>query len=159
MKNADEEVVAEMKEHFDQRLDDIEGLLKASLLLALSQEVDGNLSDVGGQENFLDRCDDVKLNKCVDSCSDVKLDEYVEKMGLTICQRETYADKCLVFIKTKRVVGIQEIGTMIELLNKNFENIVPVFMFDKLNGIQKKQLLLERFSYCIHNQEIHIVVK
>lgn len=168
MENVVKKNAAELEEHFDQRLDNLEKLLKLSLLSALTQDVVDRIPDIDSrkqqEQNLYNEINGMisdrdRQETQYSAYNDMELNKLVESMELTICNIETYADKHLVFVKPKIVIDIQEIGHMIERLNKNFENIIPVFMFNKLNGIQKKQLMLEQFSYCIHNQEIHIVIK
>lgn len=131
---------ASFSAHIDERFDAMEKLLNLSLISSVINQMD------------------------VDCSTESKMEQKIENLSSLLRQhdvwlekKETYGDKITVYIRGTEPINTMKARLISEVVSEFGEGFVPVFMFEKLNGMQRKRMLEERISFCVQSKELYIV--
>lgn len=129
-----------LREHIDERLDAIEKLINLSLLTAVMEQL-GEVDQDGNKDS-----------------------ETLEEINSILCQyaleldkEEIYGDKTAIYIRSQEQMNLPKVRSVLALMQNNYQEFIPVFIFEKFNGKQRQKLLDERISFCVPNKELHIM--
>lgn len=126
--------------HMDERLDAIEKLLNLSLVSSVINQMDAAYPT----KSIMDqRIEDLR--------------NLLRQYDLCLEKKETYEDRIVVYIRSTEPINIVKARLISEVVSEFGECFVPVFMFEKLNGMQRKRMLEERISFCVQSKELYIV--
>lgn len=126
--------------HIDERFDAMEKLLNLSLISSVINQMDA------------------------DYPTETKMDQKIEKLSNLLRQydafldkKEIYGDRIAIYIRGEEPFNIAKVRFIADAVNEFCFDFVPVFMFEKLNGMQRKRMLEERISFCVQSKELYIV--
>lgn len=123
-----------------ERLDSIEELLKILIANNLLDEVELTLQDKEHKKI---------LNEDISAQLSLK--------GIIENEHYKALNKVIVELICERKITIRDIMEVREWMIKEMEGTIPLFCFDKLNGMQRKRMLEEKISFKVKNKELHIV--
>lgn len=128
--------IEDLKIHLDSRIDSIEELIKLLVVSSVIEQIDAVQVPLEN-ENLIDFINDINLN---------------------LIKKESFGEYTLVYLSSDLKIGLKEIRTLNVKLKITFEKVIPVFVVEKLSGIQKKKMTEEKISYLIKNKELHVVI-
>ena len=133
--------VESLRIHVDERLDAIEKLINLSLLSSVMDQMDKVCQQDGTQKSD-QRIDEVK--------------EILHQHAFELDKKEIHGDKVAVYIKSLYQVSISKVRLISVAVQNMDRDLIPVFLFERLNGNQRKRMLEERISFCVPNKELYI---
>ena len=133
--------VESLRIHVDERLDAIEKLINISLLSSVMDQMDKVCQQDGMQ----------KSDQQID-----ELKEILHQHAFKLDKNEIHGDKVAVYIKSLDQVSISKVRRMSVAVQRMDRDLIPVFLFERLNGNQRKRMLEERISFCVPNKELYI---
>lgn len=128
--------IEDLKIHLDSRIDSIEELIKLLVVSSVIEQIDAVQVPLKN-ENLIDFINDINLN---------------------LIKKESFGEYTLVYLSSDLKIGLKEIRTLNVKFKITFEKVIPVFVVEKLSGIQKKKMTEEKISYLIKNKELHVVI-
>ena len=79
--------------------------------------------------------------------------EYYFEVG----KEERHGDKTLIYLKCLRQINIPTVRWIYTLIRNIGQDLIPIFLFEKVNWNQRKKMLEDRISFCVLNKEIYII--
>lgn len=128
-----------LREHIDERLDAIEKLINLSLLTAVMEQL-GEVDQDGNK----------------DSETLEEINSMLSQYALELDKEEIYGDKTAIYIRSQEQMNLPKVRSVLALMQNNYQEFIPVFIFKRFNGKQRQKLLNERISFCVPNKELHI---
>lgn len=110
-------------EHIESRLDAIE---KQINLLLLS--------------SVMNQMDEVCQSNCEDDLITEELKEILYQYAFELDKIEKYADKMVMYIKSLEQISIVIVRLISALIQDNNQDLIPVFIFERLSRNQKKKM-------------------
>ena len=132
-----QKVFGDIKNSLDARLDQIEEMLRLLLLGNVMNQMD----DVEG-EGHIEEEDD--------------LTKFLSNYDFSTYKREAFGDNIAIYIMMNNKPKMKDIREARSLFHSHFINVIPVFVFDKINGMQKKKMEEEKISFYVIGREVHI---
>ena len=131
--------IALLKEHIDERLDAIENMINLSLVSSVINMMDETVHTEYKEVTEIDDLADVlsQYEACLDK---------IERFG----------DKIAIYIRSQESMNISKVRLLLEVVLDIDSEIIPIFIFEKLNGMQRRKLLEERISFCVQDKELYI---
>ncbi len=133
--------ITSLREHVDDRLDAIEKLIRLSLLSSVMNQMDEVINQSEKEE--VQRTEHLK---------DVLYEYYFE-----VGKEERHGDKTLIYLKCLRQINIPTVRWIYTLIRNIGQDLIPIFLFEKVNWNQRKKMLEDRISFCVLNKEIYII--
>ena len=133
--------ITSLREHVDDRLDAIEKLIRLSLLSSVMNQMDEVINQSEKEE--VQRTEHLK---------DVLYEYYFE-----VGKEERHGDKTLIYLKCLRQINIPTVRWIYTLIRNIGQDLIPIFLFEKVNWNQRKKRLEDRISFCVLNKEIYII--
>lgn len=138
-KNVAGREIASLQEHMDERLDKIENLINLSLISSVINQIE--------ETNYMEDKNEPEMKE---------LSELLSSYDVRLDKRERFGDKTAVYIRSSESMNISKVRLLLDaVLNMDLQ-IIPIFIFEKLNGMQRKKLLEERISFCVEDKELYI---
>ena len=123
----------------DDRFDDIEKLIKMILLHNLMGEVE--------------------TIACVQNrwISD-ELKEFLGSYNLIAGSFEKIngIDVCNISVPATVRISVKEVMHITDVFKSIYEGVMPIFRYEKINGMQRKRLLQEGISFSVVDKELHV---
>ena len=132
-----QKVFGDIKNSLDARLDQIEEMLRLLLLGNVMNQMD----EVEG-EGHIEEEDD--------------LTKFLSNYDFSTYKREAFGDNIAIYIMMNNKPKMKDIREARSLFHSHFINVIPVFVFDKINGMQKKKMEEEKISFYVIGREVHI---
>lgn len=123
-----------------ERLESIEELLKISIA-----------------NNLLNEMELIVQNEKNKKILKENISAYLNEKGIIESKHYKVFNKIIVELVCERKTTVRDIMEVHERVIKEGEGEIPLFCFDKLNGMQRKRMLEEKISFKIKNKEIHVV--
>lgn len=120
------------------RLDLTEELLK---VIAVNDLID-ELNDIETKDSSVELCENTKKI----------FDDY----GIAVIKKEEFCGNTVLYLKSEYPWQIKNIINIRNEINNAAENLIPVFVFERVYGKQKKRLEQEKISYYIADKQLHI---
>lgn len=133
--------VYDMKSIYE-RLDSIEDLLKVSIA-----------------NDILSDLDSIIPRKNKKRILNESLSDRLNEEGIVEDIHYEFSGKLVLHFVCKENLTVQEIEVIRRQVIEEMDEVIPVFCFEKLNGMKRKRMLEKKISFCIANKEIHIIVK
>ncbi len=130
-----------LREHMDERLDAIEKLLNLSLMTAIMDQMDKVCQEDNPADTYV-----------IDEIQYI-LDQY----HLVLYKEERYGNKTLIYIKSLEQLTLSKVRLVSFVIKDSIQNMVPVFVFERFSGTQRKKLLEEHISFYVPEKELYIV--
>ena len=171
----------------NERLDSIEKILKMlvvnSLVDDINTEIDKQekIDDVNTEidkqekiENINTEIDEQEKNDDSNTENDKKIEDIKAKLLIPFSLRwmlikhemklgEVKAEQDITFIflenEGTRKYKFKDYDELNQKIKEKYQKIVPIFNFNKLNGMQRKRFLEENISFSVQDKEIHICVR
>lgn len=128
-----------------ERLDSIEDLLKLSLISNILDEL-----DLIGEKDKEKICLSMKLLSNETAT-------YLNALEIYEGKHYEYFNKTYIELKVGGFISIQDMKGICEWIEEDTNDIIPIFCFEKLNGMKRKRMLEEKISFMVANKEIHII--
>lgn len=124
-----------------ERLDSIEELLKMTIANDILNDLDSFIQE-DKSEVILPENISVKLNK-----RDIFEGIHYEFSG-----------KRMLHLECKANLTVQDIEDIRSHVAEEADEVIPVFCFDRINGMKRKRMLEKKISFSVKDKEIHIVI-
>lgn len=122
-----------LQKTIEERFDDVEALLKLSLI-----------------GNVMDQMDRVERDEDLDEPVNIQGQEAVIKRKIQI------GDKTAAFLSFNDRITLGSIRKINEWYQKSEAKIIPVFTFEKRSTSQREKMRQEKLSYYVVNEELYI---
>lgn len=126
-----------------ERLDSIEKLLKVSIANDILSDLYSIIPEKDKQKKILN---ETVSNRLIEE-------------GMVEDIHYEFSGKLALHFNCKKNLTVQEIEDIRRQIIEELDQVIPVFCFEKLNGMKRKRMLEKKISFCIANKEIHIIVK
>ncbi len=120
--------------HIDQRFDQLDKLVTLSLLSDVIKEYD----------------------HIFNSELSAEVVESIEQNCFCVRKTEIFGGKIAIYIESSQKIGLTEIREMKKFIEEKDENLIIVFVVEKINGNQRKKMLEERISFLVGEKELYI---
>ena len=87
--------------------------------------------------------------------------ELLEEYNMVAVKSEEQAGFTLVYIKTSTMMKYKakDFRVLDCEIKGLFAKVIPVFMFEAINGMLRKRLIEDNISFCVNEKEMHICAK
>lgn len=136
MKAANEYV--ELMRELNFKIDDIEKMVK----LLLVNDLIENAEEVFVRDEELEPA----VTKVVESCG----------MKIGKCKKISGIMTIDIIVPRIENVSIKNIMRVNRLLKEKYPFYEPLFVYENINGMQRKRIIQENISFCVKNKEVHI---
>lgn len=139
MKSSSEYYVKSLKK-INLRIDDIEKLLQLLLV-----------------NNLID--DAAAIVNVSEKCTEKAVSDVILKYGLEFKGNKIVNDIEVMMLKVpeKIRISIKELKEICFIVKQCNSNIEPIFMYSKINGVQRKSILQADISFGVKGKELHVV--
>lgn len=114
------EEITSLQKHVDERLDAIEKLINLSLIMNQMDEV-------------MNRCDEVCQSGKEDEQREQQLKDILHEYYFEVYKEERHGNKTLLYLKSLRQIKLPTVRRISVLIRNIGRNLLPVFLFEKIN--------------------------
>lgn len=127
--------------YLNQRLDDLEELLRISVVQRVIEDAQGAEDTAWLQARPQGRALLAELEEC----------------GLTCTKVFSFGGATCLMLTAEGQLTISWIRALNAWMAENYPDHIPVYCFQRINGALKKRLREENISFCLEGRELHVV--